>query len=269
MRTVLQLAALLLASATHAAIIEREVEYTHGDTTLTGVLYFDDESVTADDPAPGVLVVHEWWGLNDYAKHRARMLAEMGYVAFAADVYGLPEPATTMDEAGTRAGPFYEDRLLFRGRVHAGLRTLAAQPECDADKLGAIGYCFGGTAVLELARVAEDLDAAVAFHGGLENPRPDDDANIEASILICHGTIDPYVPFTDVELLLTSFEAHGVDYVFTMFAGAKHGFTNPKNADADPNSGVNYVESADERSWEAMEEFLEEHLGDPEDEGDD
>ena len=251
---------LSIAAASHAAIIERPIEYTHDGTTLTGVLVFDDEEVSPDDTAPGVLVIHEWWGLNDYAKRRARMLAELGYVAFAADIYGIDEPVTTGEEAGALAGPFYADRGLFRGRVKAGLDVLKAQPECDAERLGAIGYCFGGTAVLELARAAPELDAGVSFHGGLSNPTPDDDADIEASILICHGAIDPYVPTDEVVALIESFETHGVDYVFTMYAGAKHAFTNPQHESAPAGAGVNYVKAADVRSWEAMEEFFEETL---------
>lgn len=260
MRTTL-LAALLLTTTAHAMIIEERVTYTQGDTELTGYLYYDDAKVSKADPAPGVLVVHEWYGLNDYAKRRAKMLAEEGYVAFAADIYGLPEPATNGQEAGRRAGKYYNDRDLFRARVKAGLDTLAEQPECDAEHLGAIGYCFGGTAVLELARVAPNLDAAVSFHGGLANPNPQDDADIRASILICHGAVDPHVSPDDVSTLLDSFEKHGVDYVFSAFAHAKHGFTNPGNADAGPDAGVNYVKEADERSWSLMEAFFEEKLG--------
>ena len=171
MHKLLFLLTLMVPALVQAAIETRSVEYRQGNTRLVGYLAFPKD-VTG--PLPGILVVHEWMGLNDYAKHRADQLAELGYIAFAADIYGDGKIAANREEAGKLAGSYKNDRPLLRARVAAGLATLKAQPGVAVDKIAAIGYCFGGTTVLELARSGADIAGVVSFHGGLDTPTPQD-----------------------------------------------------------------------------------------------
>jgi dienelactone hydrolase len=191
----LLLLALLLPALSQAAIETKSVEYRQGDTRLVGYLAYPKD---AKGPLPGILVVHEWMGLNDYAKRRAEQLAELGYVALAADIYGDGKIAANREEAGKLAGSYKQDRPLLRARVAAGLATLKAQSGVAPSKVAAIGYCFGGTTVLELARSGADLAGVVSFHGGLDTPTPQDAKNIRAKVLALHGADDPYVPADQV-----------------------------------------------------------------------
>lgn len=256
-------AALLLGvAAASAEIVQQPVTHTHGDATLTGILVYDDAKVSPDKKAPGVLVIHEWWGLNDYAVKRARMLAELGYVAFAADIYGLggPDKATADPaEAGQRAGPFMQDRGLYRARAAACLEALADQPQTDKTRLAAIGYCFGGTGVLELAASGADVDGVVAFHGGLGIDFPTEPGAVKASILVCHGTPDPFVPEGEPARFMAKLEAIKADYQFISYDTALHAFTNPEadKVAAMGLGGVGYDAQADARSWAHMRLFFE------------
>ena len=254
MRKMLLLLTLLMPALVQAAIETRSVEYRQGNTRLVGYLAFPKD-VTG--PLPGILVVHEWMGLNDYAKHRADQLAELGYIAFAADIYGDGKIAANREEAGKLAGSYKNDRPLLRARVAAGLATLKAQPGVAGDKIAAIGYCFGGTAVLELARSGADIAGVVSFHGGLDTPTSQDAKNIRAKVLALHGADDPYVPADQVAAFENEMRQAGVDWQLIVYGGAVHGFTNPANG-TDNSKGAAYNALADARSWVAMQQFFNE-----------
>lgn len=254
MRKLLLLLTLLMPTLVQAAIETRSVEYRQGNTRLVGYLAFPKD-VTG--PLPGILVVHEWMGLNDYAKHRADQLAELGYIAFAADIYGDGKIAANREEAGKLAGSYKNDRPLLRARVAAGLATLKAQPGVAVDKIAAIGYCFGGTTVLELARSGADIAGVVSFHGGLDTPTSQDAKNIRAKVLALHGADDPYVPADQVAAFENEMRQAGVDWQLIVYGGAVHGFTNPANG-TDNSKGAAYNALADARSWVAMQRFFSE-----------
>lgn len=245
---------LLLPALAHAAVETKTVEYRQGDSRLVGYLAYPKD---VKAPLPGILVVHEWMGLNDYAKHRADQLAELGYIAFAADIYGDGKIAANREEAGKLAGSYKNDRPLLRARVAAGLATLKAQPGVAGDKIAAIGYCFGGTAVLELARSGADIAGVVSFHGGLDTPTSQDAKNIRAKVLALHGADDPYVPADQVAAFENEMRQAGVDWQLIVYGGAVHGFTNPANG-TDNSKGAAYNALADARSWVAMQQFFNE-----------
>lgn len=238
--------------STRAEIVTKAVEYRQGDTTLEGYVAYDDSVKT---PRPGVLIVHQWKGLGAYEKMRAEMLAKMGYVAFACDIYGKGVRPANMQEAGAQAGKYKGDRPLLRQRVRAGLETLLAQPGVDAAKVGAIGYCFGGTSVLELARSGASVNGVVSFHGGLSSPTPEDAKNIKAKVLACHGADDPNVPPAEVAGFEKEMRDAKVDWQLIAYGGAVHSFTD-KSAGNDNSKGAAYNEKADRRSWEAMKDFF-------------
>jgi len=249
-----------LAMPAAAEVQTRIVEYRDGDTVLEGYLAWDD---SFGDKRPGVLVVHEWYGLNEYAKSRARQLAEMGYLAFAADIYGKGRRASNRQEAAALTGPFREDRGLMRSRARAALQVLKTQAMVAPNHVAAIGYCFGGTCVLELARSGADFQAAVSFHGGLSTPEPRDAKNIKAKVLVLHGAADPHVPMKEVAAFAEEMESADVDWQLVMYGGAVHAFSNPDSGD-DPSSGAAYDADADRRSWEHMKLFFSETIGLPE-----
>lgn len=242
---------LLFAAGGEAALVERTITYQAGDTACQGFLAYDDATT---EKRPGVLVIHEYWGLNEYAKMRTRQLAEMGYVGFAADMYGGGKVAGSRQEAGQLAGQV-RGTPLMRSRAVAALETLTAQPQVDPERLGAIGFCFGGTGVLQLAYTGADLDAAVSFHGGLVPPQAEDMERIKANILILHGAADPHVKKEAIDATLAGLDEAGADWQFVAYSGAVHAFTNPDAGD-DPTTGAAYQERAAERSWAAMQRFL-------------
>jgi dienelactone hydrolase len=235
-----------------AAVKTQVVEYQEGGTTLEGYLACDD---AVQGKRPGVLVVHEWTGLGDYVKARARQLAEMGYLAFAADIYGKGVHPRTPQEAAAESGKYKQDRQLMRARVQASLAVLVANPLCDPKRVAAIGYCFGGTCVLELARSGADIAGVVSFHGGLDTPTPEDAKQIKCKVLVLHGGDDPHVPVKDVEAFENEMRAGGVDWQLVVYGGAVHGFTNSALGN-DKSRGAAYDEKADRRSWEAMKAFF-------------
>ncbi len=247
---------LLVSSIAHAKIVTEAIAYEHDGVTLQGYLAYDDST---DKRMPGVLVIHEWWGHNDYAQKRARMLAEEGYVAFALDMYGKGLLAKTSQEAQGLATPFYQDRAKMRARAQAGLDVLAGHARVDNTKLAAIGYCMGGAVALELARSGADIDATVSFHGGLSTPDPDDAKSIRGSVLVCNGAADAYVPREERDAFIQEMEDAGVDYQFTEYGGAVHSFTNPES-DARGMDNVKYDKKADARSWDAMLRLFEERF---------
>jgi len=211
-------------------------------------------------PQPGVLVVHEWYGLNAYARHRAEQLAKLGYVALAADMYGDGKVAADTQEAGRLATALKQDRAEMRKRARAALDALHSFRLTDTNRLAAIGYCFGGTTVLELARSGAPLAAVVSFHGGLDSPHPEDGRNIKAALLICHGANDPYESAADMSAFQDELRKAGVDWEMVIYGNAVHSFTNP-NSGNDPTKGMAYNAFADRRSWELMQDFLRERFG--------
>jgi len=236
----------------HAAIQTKTVEYKQGNTTLEGFAVYDD---TIKGARPGVLIVHQWMGLTDYEKKRAEMLAQLGYIAFCADVYGKGVRPQTREEAAAQAGKYRNDRQLLRARVNAGLDALRRQPLADPKRIGAIGYCFGGTAVLELARSGAELNGVVSFHGGLDALDPDEGKNIKCKVLVLHGADDPTISAQDLAAFENQMRSGGVDWQLVKFGGAVHGFTQ-WYAGNDNSKGVAYNERADNRSWEYMKVFF-------------
>lgn len=237
-----------------AKIRTQAVDYESDGVKLQGYLAYDDAQ---KGKRPAVLIVHEWWGLNDYPKKRAEQIAKLGYVAFAADIYGKGVIAKTPEEAGKLASQFRNDRMLARKRVTAALDVLKKYDFVDAGKIAAIGYCFGGMVALELARSGADIKGVVGFHTSLDTPRPDDARNIKAKILICTGANDKSVPPDMRQAFQKEMDNAGVDWQMNIYSGAVHSFTNPASGN-DPSKGVAYNANADRRSFEAMKLFFNE-----------
>jgi dienelactone hydrolase len=245
------LAVLGLISPAFAGLKTQTVEYKEGNTVLEGYLAYDD---SFQGKRPGVLVVHEWTGLGNYAKSRADKLAQLGYVAFAADIYGKGVRPTAVEDCMKTSGIYYKDRGLFRKRVNAGLAQLSSNELVDTSRLAAIGYCFGGTAVLELARSGAPVKGVVSFHGGLESPTPADAKNIKGKVLVCQGGADTFT-LSQVPGFEKEMKDAGVDYKIITYEGAQHSFTNPEAKGQ--LKGALYNEKADKGSWKAMKAFFE------------
>jgi dienelactone hydrolase len=252
------LAFLLLAALPAFAAIKTEtVEYKDGDTVLEGFVAYDDSS---DKARPGVLVVHDWTGVQDYAKERATMIAKLGYVAFCADVYGKGIRPTDPKECAALSGSYKKDLPLLRRRVTLGLDQLRKQKLVDKAKTAAVGYCFGGTSVLELARSGADVRGVVSFHGGLGTTMPAAPGSTKARVLVCHGADDPFVKPPEVDAFKAEMKESKVEFRFIAYPGAVHSFTK-QAAGNDPSKGQAYNASADHGSWEAMKEFFGEIFG--------
>jgi dienelactone hydrolase len=237
-------------STANAEVKVDPVEYRQGDTTLNGVIVYDD---AAKDRRPGVMVVHEWWGLNDYARTRAKMLAELGYVAFAIDMFGEGKTTEHPAEAGEWAGALAANREVAAARFTAAHDLFKQNPRVDPERVAAVGYCMGGTVVLRMALDGADLDAVASFHGGLF-PEPGK-GPVKASILVCHGAADSFMPGEVVQQFQNNLAESGADYVFMSFGGAQHAFTNP-DADKRGIPGLEYSAAADRRSWAMLKDFL-------------
>ena len=238
-----------------AGIATADVDYDVDGTACRGFVARPDD----DGDHPGVLVIHDWLGVGDYVKMRAEMLARLGYVAFAGDVYGAdlrPSPA----DAAEVAGGFYSDPELFRTRMVGAFDQLLAQSGVDASQTAAIGYCFGGSGVLQLARTGADVGGVVTFHGGLQAGPEGEAAGIKAKIMILTGAVDPVVPDDAVLAIENEFRAvPELDWQITSYANAMHAFTLP-DADA-PDQGAQYNATAEQRSWQAMKNFFTELFG--------
>lgn len=243
------------AAAAEARVVTKEINYSDGDAALLGYYAYDD---AARVPMPGVIVVHEWWGHNDYARRRAEQLAELGYAAFAIDMYGKNVQAANPDEAGRLSKPFYEDRSLMQRRAIAGLKALKEQPEVDAARLGAIGYCFGGTVALELARAGEPLKGVASFHGGLAARERAEPGRVKAQVLVLNGGADKMVSQEERDNFVAEMKAAGVSFKAVEYPNATHAFTNPKATEIGRRfrMPVEYNESADRKSWEEMKNFF-------------
>lgn len=236
-----------------AEVQTKTVEYSDGDVALEGFVAWDPE--VTGHTVPGVLVVHQWMGLTDYERGRCRQLAELGYVAFALDIYGKGVRPTSQQDAAKTATIYKQDRELYRQRLNLGLEQLRKQTGVNKDQIAAIGYCFGGMGAIELARSGADISGVVSFHGGLDSPHPADGKNITAKLLICHGADDPFVPEADIKACLDEFNAAKVDWQMDIYSHAVHSFTQPMAGD-DNSLGAAYNATADRRSWEAMRVFF-------------
>jgi dienelactone hydrolase len=257
------LGALLAASTLAQAEIQtREIPYTAADgTRMIGYHAYDD---ALDGKRPGVVVVHEWWGLNDYAKRRARDLAALGYSALAIDMYGEGRQTDHPKDAMSFMKAALADADAAKGRFNAGLDLLRQQEQTDSARLAAVGYCFGGKVVLDMARQGVPLDGVVSFHGALATATRATPGSVKARVLVEHGSEDSMISDEDVGALNVEMVKAGADYQFVSLPGAKHGFTNP-DADAQQKNGLDvaYNEAADKRSWADMQRFLEETFAQP------
>jgi dienelactone hydrolase len=235
-------------------VLIKPIAYSDGAVELEGFVAYPSGFENSRSKIPGILVVHDWTGVGPNVKMRIQKLAELGYIAFAADIYGKnvhPQPP----EAGKVAGMYKANRPLLRHRVELGLAQLKAQVNVDPNKIVAMGYCFGGTTILELARSGADLKGFISFHGGLDTPTPQDAKNIKAPILILTGADDPSVPPKQIEAFENEMRAGDVKYQIVKYPGAVHAFTI-REAGNDNSKGAAYNRNADLQSWEAMKTFL-------------
>jgi len=230
------------------------VSYKADTATLDGYAAYDANS-TAKRPV--VLIVHEWWGLNDYIRGRAKQLADMGYLAFAVDMYGNGKNAADPKEAMAYSNPFYQDPQLTKTRIEAALARVKQFPQADTANIAAIGYCFGGSVVLNSAKMGEPFKGVVSFHGGLEGVPANKDL-LKAKILVCHGGADSFVPAAQVAQFRKSLDSIGADYTFKVYDSATHAFTNPNATEVGKkfNLPIKYNEAADKASWADMKDFF-------------
>ena len=234
---------------------ESQVNYTADSANMNGYVVYSD---SFSGKRPAVLVVHEWWGLNDYAKNRAKQLAQLGYIAMAVDMFGNGQTASNPEEAQKLATPFYQNPQLTKTRLDAALAKLKSMEQTDTSKTAAIGYCYGGYVVLNAAKLGSDLDGVVSFHGDLSGANPDKNL-LKSQILVCHGAADPFVPQPMVDKFKKQMDSVGASYSFIAYPDATHAFTNPDATENGKkfNIPIAYNEAADKKSWEDMKAFLE------------
>ncbi len=233
------------------AVVTREVEYTHRDVVFEGIVAVDSGT---QKQRPVVLVAHAWGGRDDFAVQKARQLAKMGYVGFALDLYGKGVSGTSKEENSALMAPLLEDRLLLQARMEKALEVAAQQPESDAKKLAAIGYCFGGLCVLDLARTGSNVNAVVSFHGLFTPPNNTHGRKIKSRVLVLHGYDDPMATPESMVALAAELGEAEADWQIHAYGQTMHAFSNP--AAADPESGTVYSAEADQRSWRSMSDFL-------------
>jgi dienelactone hydrolase len=241
----------MFGSTVEAGITTKTIAYEDQGQSLQGYLAFDD---AVKGRRPAVLVVHEWWGLNDYVRKRVEQLASLGYVAFAPDMYGKGRVTEHPNDSGEWATQVSKNTEFWRQRALAGLAALKNQPQADPSRIAAIGYCFGGSTVQQLAYSGADIRGIVSFHGALQKP-PTNTAAVKSRILICQGGADPFVKPQQFQDYLTAMEKSGLDYEVIVYSGAKHAFTNP-DADKKGMAPLKYSPSADRRSWADMKLFF-------------
>lgn len=237
-----------------AEIKGEEVMYKAGGVTMKGYVAYD---ASLKGKLPGILVVHEWWGCNEYVKKRARMLAELGYIAFAVDMYGDGKVAQDPKTAGEYASPFYKNPAMARERIEAALNQLKEYVQTDTTKIAATGYCFGGSMVLNMAKKGMDFRGVVSFHGNLSG-EPAARGTCKAKILLCHGGADQFVKEEDIRHFRQNLDSAKVTYKFINYPGATHAFTNPDATATGKkfNMPIEYNAAADKKSWEDMKMFL-------------
>ena len=255
MKAALALFLLLSASAANAGIVGKEVSYTSDSVTMRGYLTYDD---ALSGKRPGVLVVHEWWGLNANPRKRAELLAGLGYVALCVDMYGGGKLAEHPDDAGKFAGEVSRNLPVMKARFLAALEVLRKNELVDTGRIAAIGYCFGGGVVLGMARQGTDLKAVVCFHGSVATNNPASKGSIKAKILVCNGADDKFVSDEAIKGFKAEMKSAGVDYQFINYPGAIHGFTNPEATELGKkfNIQIAYNEDADKKSWEEMKKLF-------------
>jgi dienelactone hydrolase len=250
-------AAFLLAAASsaQAAIKAEAVTYKEGQAEAHSFIVYDD---ALGGKLPGVLVVPEWWGLNDYPMMRAKMLAQLGYVAMVVDIYGDGRTTADPKQAGAWADALEAgDRAELRARIATALARLKSDPRVDAERTAAIGYCFGGATVLELARSGAEVNGVVSFHGHYDTTAPAKPGAVKARILVCHGADDPFQSPAQIQTFEDEMRKARADWQFNMYSGAKHSFTNP-DAGRYGIPALAYNAEADHRSWQAMKDFFRE-----------
>ena len=235
-------------------IVRKEIDYKAGNTTLKGYLFYDENKT---EKSPGIIVVHEWWGNNAYSQNRAKMLAELGYTAFAADMYGNGLVLDNPGDAEKNAGAIYSDIGLLKERITSAYDVLVNSDFADPERIAAIGYCFGGTVVLNAASLGVPLDAVVSFHGGLAGFKADPIIK-NTHVLVCNGAADKFVSQEDKDNLKNQMNAAGAAYEFKEYEGALHAFTNPESTEAGKkfNMPIAYNAAADSASWNDMKEFF-------------
>jgi dienelactone hydrolase len=234
---------------------EQEVEYISEGTILKGFLVYDKK---IEGKRPGVLVVHEWWGHNDYARKRARMLAELGYTALAVDMYGDGKKANHPEDAQKFASEIFTNVKTGEARFLAAYNFLKEQETVDTNNVAAIGYCFGGAVVLHMARIGMDLKAVASFHGGIQPITPAEEGKVKAFVLVCNGADDPFVTQEQIDAFKKEMDDAKVQYEFVNYEGAVHSFTSPAADSLGPkfNMPLAYNEKADKESWEEMQKVL-------------
>ena len=237
------------------SIITKEVSYTADGTTLKGFLAYDENQKGS---RPGVIVVHEWWGHNQYARKRAVMLAELGYAALAIDMYGDGKQADHPENAGKFAMEVMQNLPTAKARFNEGVKFLKDQPQTDANKIAAIGYCFGGGIVLRMAVSGEDLKGVVSFHGGLPTDSVENPKQVKAKLLVCNGADDGFVSAEQIDAFKKAMVDAGINFKFVNYPGAIHAFSNPEADSLGKkfNLPLAYNKQADEGSWKDMKEFL-------------
>jgi dienelactone hydrolase len=245
---------LLSAQNSNHMIKEENVTYTSEGVQLKGYIAYDQNQ---KGKRPAVLVVHEWWGLNDYAKMRTRKLAESGYIAMAVDIFGDGKVASNPQEAQDLTKPFYQNPVLAKTRLDAAIKKIKEYAETDPSNVAAIGYCFGGGVVLNSAKLGSDLKGVVSFHGGLAGVPADKD-HLRARILVCHGGNDKFVSQKDIDTFKHQLDSIGANYSFKVYPGATHAFTNPDATKVGKQFSmpIEYNAEADKNSWTDMKEFF-------------
>jgi dienelactone hydrolase len=243
-----------MSASANAAMVTKEIQYKDGDVALKGMVAYDD-AITS--PKPGILLVPEWWGTNDYIKKRTREMAELGYVAFVADMYGEDKVTTDPKQATEWSAPFYSDRALMRNRARVGLAMLKQQKNVDTKNIAIIGFCFGGTVALELARDGEKVKGVGVFHAGLQFPEAVAKGKVKAKVLVMNGAADPMAPTADRDKFIEDMQNANADLQFIQYSGVMHAFTNPE-ADKFKIPGVKYNAKAEKRSFAALKMFFSE-----------
>ena len=256
---ILALGMTVLASFTReekerSSIKEENITYIADGVTMKGFIAYDSDM---KGKRPAILVVPEWWGLNDYPKNRARQLASLGYIAMAVDMYGNGKIAADPKEAQALAGTFYQNPQLGKTRLDAAIKKIKEYQQTDPANLAAIGYCFGGSVVLNSAKLGSDLKGVVSFHGGLAGVRPDKNL-LKAKILVCHGGSDKFVPQHDLDVFKHQLDSVGANYTVKVYPNATHAFTNPDATATGKkfNMPIEYNPEADKNSWNDMKSFF-------------
>lgn len=235
-------------------IATEDVTYKLDTLNMKGFVAFDESN---GNKRPAVLIIHEWWGLNDYVKNRAKQLADLGYIAMAVDLYGNGKQADNPKDAGEAAGFFYTNAKVAKSRFDAAVEKLKQFPQVDTANMAAIGYCFGGAMVLNIAKLGENLKGVVSFHGNLAGVPAKKDL-LKANVLVCHGEADGFVKPEEIATFKKEMDAIGAPYEFKTYPNAQHAFTNPEATENGKkfNIPISYNAAADSASWKDMQSFF-------------